>query len=56
LAAVAVVGACLFADLRFRPRGEKRDELWGVGLVAYAVLLNRAIGPAVDRRGGPGFR
>ena len=56
VAAVAVVAACLFADLRLRPRGEKRDGLWGIGLVAYAVLLNRAIGPSVDQRGGPGFR
>ncbi|HKB69377.1 MAG TPA: hypothetical protein VKH46_00935 [Thermoanaerobaculia bacterium] len=56
LAAVAVVAACFFSDLRLRPGGAKRDELRGVGLIGYAVLLDRAIGPGVDRRRGGRFR
>jgi hypothetical protein len=50
LAALAVVGICLFAELRYRPTGGRRDALWTVGIVAYALLLNAAIGPARDYR------
>jgi hypothetical protein len=48
--AVAVVALCLLADLRLRPTGAKRDVLWGAGLVAYAFLLDGAIGRARDHR------
>jgi len=50
LAALAVVAICLFGELRYRPTGARRGVLWSTGIVAYALLLNAAIGPVIDHR------
>lgn len=49
-AAVIAVVVCVLVDLRFRPSGLARTALWAGGLVVYAILLSRAIGPAIDWR------